>query len=76
LQTSIEGENLNLLREGASMLSSSEYKRKAEDCRRLAKESPDNWAQSVLLEMSDFWDALAARKAKIEKTKNAEPDAA
>jgi hypothetical protein len=58
------------------MLSSSEYKRKAENCRRLAKESPDTWAQSVLSEMAEFWDTLAARKAKVEKTKNAEPDAA
>jgi hypothetical protein len=58
------------------MLSSIEYKQKAEDCRRLAKESPDTWAQTVLSEMADFWDTLAARKAKFENPDNAESNAA
>jgi hypothetical protein len=66
LQTVVEGENLSYRVTGALMLSSSEYKRKAEDCRQLAKQSQDVWAQTVLLETSSLWDALAAKKAKSE----------
>jgi hypothetical protein len=56
------------------MLTSEGYKRKAENCRRLALSSRDNWAHNILLEMADLWDELAAKKAKVEMRSEGQSD--
>jgi len=43
-----------------------EYRRSAEECRRLAGETPDKVERTTLLRMAAQWERLAEYKAKKE----------
>jgi hypothetical protein len=43
-----------------------EYRRSAQECRRLAQESHDAIERETLLRMAAQWDHLAAYKGKLE----------
>jgi hypothetical protein len=48
------------------MPTSEDYKRSAEECRRLAQQAHDDIEREALLRMAAQWDRLAQHKAKVE----------
>ena len=48
------------------MPTSKDYKRSAEECRRLAEQAHDQIEREALLTMAAQWDRLAEYKAKTE----------
>ncbi len=51
------------------MPTSEEYRRKAEECRRLAELATDDSERSSHTKMALQWDQLAKRMADVESTK-------
>jgi hypothetical protein len=48
------------------------YKRRAEECRRIAEQVQDSIERETILRMAEQWDRLARRKAQIEAAKKVE----
>jgi hypothetical protein len=48
------------------MPTAEDYKRSAEECRRLAEQVQDPIERETILKMAEQWDRLARRKVQIE----------
>jgi hypothetical protein len=48
------------------MPTAEEYKRSAEECRRVAEQVDDPIERQAILRMAEQWDRLARRKTQIE----------
>jgi hypothetical protein len=53
------------------MPTSEEYRRKAEECRRLAELAADERERGSHVKMATQWDQLAKRMAEVEAAKEA-----
>jgi hypothetical protein len=54
------------------MPTAEDYKRSADECRRLAEQVQDSIERETILKMAEQWDRLARRKAQIEAAKKDE----
>ena len=58
---------------GASLMPTAEdYKRSADECRRVAEQVQDSIERETILKMAEQWDRLARSKAQIEAAKKDE----
>jgi len=53
------------------MPSSEDYRRKAEECRRLVELTADEFERASHIKMATQWDQLAKRMAEVEAAKEA-----
>jgi hypothetical protein len=51
------------------MPTAEDYKRSADECRRLAEQVQDSIERETLLKMAEQWDRLARRKTQVEAAK-------
>jgi hypothetical protein len=54
------------------MPTAEEYKRSAEECRRVAEQVHDPIERRAILRMAEQWDRLARRKTQMEAAKKGE----
>jgi hypothetical protein len=54
------------------MPTAEDYKRSAEECRRLAEQVQDPIERETILKMAEQWDRLARRKLQIEASTKGE----
>jgi hypothetical protein len=52
------------------MPTSEEYRRKAEECRRLAEQATDQIERASQIRMAAQWDQLAKRMAELEASRS------
>jgi hypothetical protein len=53
------------------MPTSEQYRKSADDCRRLAEEAEDPGEREILLRMAAQWERLAAYKDDLKSPRNA-----